>query len=239
VAFEMPFIKEINSGEGSKKSAMERINILIADDHPIVREGISARLARKADCFVVGEANNGLEAVRAAASLKPEVVIMDIMMPQMDGILATEHIKKAAPGIKVIILSMHKRKEYIMRAFQAGADGYILKENISKEIVDAVKSVLKGERYICHSISQHLAEEYIHLTENDQFNPLNMLSLREKEVLKMLVEGMQNREIAEALFITTSTVKTHRNKVMQKLGVHDLAGLVRFAVQNGFLNSSE
>jgi DNA-binding NarL/FixJ family response regulator len=218
---------------------MEIINILIADDHPIVREGISARLSRQADCLMVGEANNGLEAVSAAASLKPDIVIMDIMMPQMDGILATEHIKKSAPGIKIIILSMHKRKEYIMRAFQAGADGYILKENVSKEIVDAVKSVLKGERYICHAVSQYLAEEYIHLTGNDRLSPLNTLTLREKEVLTMLVQGMQNREIAEALFISISTVKTHRNNLMQKLGVHDLACLVRFAVQHGFLNSSE
>ena len=225
--------------EGSSKSAVESIKVLIADDHPIVREGISARLSRKFDCIVVGEANNGLEAVSAAATLKPDIIIMDIMMAKMDGILATEHIKKTAPGIKVIILSMHKRKEYILRAFQAGADGYILKENISKEVVDAVKSVLKGERYICHSVSQHLAEEYIHMTGNDRLNPLNTLSLREKEVLKMLVGGRQNREIAEALFITTSTVKTHRNNVMQKLGVHDLAGLVRFAVKNGFLHSSE
>jgi len=225
--------------EGSSKSAVESIKVLIADDHPIVREGVSARLSRKSDCIVVGEANNGLEAVSAAATLKPDIIIMDIMMAKMDGILATEHIKKTAPGIKVIILSMHKRKEYILRAFQAGADGYILKENISKEVVDAVKSVLKGERYICHSVSQHLAEEYIHMTGNDRLNPLNTLSLREKEVLKMLVEGRQNREIAEALFITTSTVKTHRNNVMQKLGVHDLAGLVRFAVKNGFLHSSE
>ena len=216
---------------------MKKIRILIADDHPIVREGISARLSKEPHYVIVGEASDGMEALKKVSQLKPDIVIMDIMMPHMDGILATEHIKKSAPQIKVIILSMHKRQEYALRAFQAGADGYVLKENASKEIVNAIKSVFGGKRYICPSIAHYLAEEYIQSSKVNSFNPFDSLSLREKEVLRLLVEGKTNKEIAEILFITNSTVKTHRYKIMQKLAVHDLASLVRFAIQNGFVKS--
>jgi two-component system response regulator NreC len=134
-------------------------------------------------------------------------------------------------------LSMHKRQEYALRAFQAGADGYVLKENASKEIVHALKSVFGGKRYICPSIAHYLAEEYIQSSKVNSFNPFDSLSLREKEVLRLLVEGKPNTEIAEILFITNYTVKTHRHKIMQKLAVHDLASLVRFAIQNDFVKS--
>jgi len=217
---------------------MKRVNILIADDHPIFRDGIVARLSEKANYNVVGEANNGREAVSAAAKLRPDIVIMDIMMPEMDGIHATEHIKKVSPKIKVIIISMHKKKEYIQRAFQSGADGYILKENTALEVTNAINSVIKGKRYVCNTVSQYLADEYIKLIVSDQFNPLKKLSLREKEILKMLAEGQGNHEISDALCISPSTVKSHRSKVMKKLGIHDLAGLVRFAVKTGFLSTS-
>ena len=168
---------------------MKKIRILIADDHPIVREGISARLSKEPHYVIVGEASDGMETVKKVSQLKPDIVIMDIMMPHMDGILATEHIKKSAPQIKVIILSMHKRQEYALRAFQAGADGYVLKENASKEIVNAIKSVFGGKRYICPSIAHYLAEEYIQSSKVNSFNPFDSLSLREKEVLRLLVEG--------------------------------------------------
>ncbi len=216
---------------------MKKIRILIADDHPIVREGISAKLSKEPHYVVVGEASDGMEALKKVSQLKPDIVIMDIMMPLMDGILATEHIKKSTPQIKVIILSMHKRQEYALRAFQTGADGYVLKENASKEIVNAIKSVFGGKRYICPSIAHYLAEEYIQSSKVNSFNPFDSLSLREKEVLRLLAEGKKNKEIADILFITNYTVKTHRHNIMQKLAVHDLASLVRFAIQNDFVKS--
>ena len=218
---------------------MEKVKILIADDHPLMRNGIKARISNEPDYSLVGEAGNGVEVIEKVLQLKPDIVIMDIVMPRMDGILATEQIKKSSPQTKVIILSMYKQAEYAYRAFHAGAEGYMLKENISDELIKAISYVREGKRYICPIIAEYFAEEYIQHSIINSSDPFYSLSLREKEVLRLIVEGKTNRKIAENLFISISTVKSHRHSIMKKLGVHDIASLTKLAVEKGFITSTE
>ena len=218
---------------------MEKVRILIADDHPIVRDGLKAIISNINDFLLVGEAGDGAEVCEKVLQLKPDVVIMDIVMPRMDGILATEYIKKSSSRTKVIILSMHKQKEYALRAFRAGADGYVLKELVSKELLNAINRVRGGERFVCPSIAEYLIDEYVQTHKTESSDPFDSLSLREKEVLQFVIGGKTNREIADSLCISHATVKTHRNAVMKKLEVHDVASLTRLAIKKGIIDSTE
>ena len=218
---------------------MEKIKVLIVDDHPIVRDGIKAILSQEADYEVVGEAGDGKEAVEKVSQLKPDVIIMDIVMSPVDGLLATERIKKARPGAKVIILSMHKQKEYALRAFRSGAEGYVLKDLVSEELIQALHTIREGKNFVCTGVAEYFVEEYIQHPQIDSDNPAHVLSLREQEVLRLILDGKTNTEIAAALFISRATVKTHRNAIMHKLNVHDVASLTRLAVQKGFIDPAE
>jgi two-component system response regulator NreC len=218
---------------------MDKIKVLIADDHPIVRAGIRALLSNEPDYEVVGEADDGSEAVDKASQLSPDVVIMDIVMSPMDGILATERIKKTRPKTKVIVLSMYKQKEYVLRAFRAGAEGYMLKDIISEELLNALHCIKEGKRYVCPSIAEYFVEEYLDYSQKESDNPFDSLSLREQEVLHHILEGRPNSEIAKTLFISLATVKTHRNSIMHKLDVHDVASLTRLAVQYSFIDPAD
>lgn len=213
------------------------IQVIIADDHAIIRDGLRAILDAQPDIQVVGDASDGREAVQLAAKLKPDLVILDISMPVMNGIEAMEEILLQNPRCKVIILSMHATSEYILRAFQAKANGYLLKESAGKEVVDAVRSVYSGQRYLSQKVSDRMIDEFIRMQEQGTVSqPLENLSLREREVLQLVVEGRSSAEIAGELGLSIKSVETYRSRLMQKLGISDLPGLVKFAIRQGLIS---
>jgi DNA-binding NarL/FixJ family response regulator len=213
------------------------INIVLADDHTIVRDGLRVFLELQSDIKVVGEATNGREAVRQVKDLLPDIVIMDITMPELNGIDATQQIIDLHTKVKVIILSMQSSSEHIFRALKAGASGYLLKESAGKEVVEAVRTVTGGKRYLSPSISETLVQDYIQVRQSsEERSPLESLSEREREILQLVINGRSSAEIADQLFLSPKTVDTYRSRMMKKLGVADLAGLIKFAVMNGLSN---
>lgn len=210
------------------------ITVFIADDHAVVRDGLTFMLSAQPDIDVIGDAADGNYAVQQVKKLKPDVVIMDINMPELNGIEATHQIRQVSPSSQVIILSMYATNEHIFQALQAGVCGYLLKETAGVEIVDAVRTVHAGRRYLSEKISEKMIDDYLHLREDvGTRSPLERLSPREREVLQLVVEGMTSAEIAEILFLSPKTVDTYRSRLMQKLGVNDLPMLVKFAIQHG------
>lgn len=210
------------------------IKVFIADDHAMVREGLRLILEAERDLSVIGEAADGRQAVRLIQRLAPDVVIMDIAMPILNGIEATEQILNSKTFTQIIILSMHATKEHIFRALEAGAKGYLLKESAGKELVKAIRAVYAGNRFLSDRISQTVIEDYIHQrTADSEESPIKRLSPREREVLQLVVEGKTSAEIASNLFLSPKTVETYRSRLMHKLGIKDLPGLVKFAIQHG------
>jgi DNA-binding NarL/FixJ family response regulator len=210
------------------------IKVFIADDHAMVREGLRLILEAERDISVIGEAADGRQAVRLIQRLAPDVVIMDIAMPILNGIEATEQILNSKTFTQIIILSMHASKEHIFRALEAGAKGYLLKESAGKEMVKAIRAVYAGNRFLSDRISQTVIEDYIHQRIADsEESPIKRLSPREREVLQLVVEGKTSAEIASNLFLSPKTVETYRSRLMHKLGIKDLPGLVKFAIQHG------
>jgi DNA-binding NarL/FixJ family response regulator len=207
------------------------IRVLVADDHAVVRDGLRALLDLQKDISVIGDATDGRQAVSEAERLRPDVVVMDITMPELNGIEATERICKAHPGVRVLMLSMHASTEYIYRALQAGAQGYLLKESAAVEVVDAVRALYAGRRYFSHKISDMLVDDYVR--EHRPVSPLESLSLREREILQLIVEGKTNAEVAAQLSLSVKTVETYRSRLMHKLRIGDLPALVKFAIQHG------
>ncbi|MFQ5579993.1 MAG: response regulator [Nitrospiria bacterium] len=218
---------------------MKKTTLLIVDDHPIYREGVTAIISKQPDYKKVGEAEDGKEALEKVLRIKPDIVIMDVVMPRIDGLLATEMIKKSAPKTKILILSMYQQKEYIFRAFRSGADGYISKSNRFDELLFALKQVRTGRRYASPLIADFLLEEYCQAKKSFHYNLIDSLSLREKEILRFIVEGESSREISELLCLSLATIKTHRNTIMKKLDVHNLASLTRYCLEKGVVCSSE
>lgn len=210
------------------------ITIMLADDHAIVREGLRFLLEAQPDMEIVCEVANGRDAVERAAELTPDVAIMDVTMPGLNGIEACLMIRECSPETAVIILSMHSTSEHIFRALQAGALGYLLKESAPPQVVDAVRAVHGGRRYLSPSIMDTLAEDYVHQRSiADAESPLARLSPREREVLQLVVEGCSSAEIARIVHLSPKTVETYRSRLMSKLGVTDLIALVKFAIQHG------
>ena len=210
------------------------ITVFLADDHRMVREGFRLLLETQSDIKVIGEAGNGREAVRQAIKLAPDIILMDIAMPELNGIEATKQIIEARSTAKIIILSMYSTTQHIFQALKAGAKGYILKESAGDDIIKAVRTVHSGQTFLCDEITEMVVGDYIEKREsaaND--DPLSRLSTREREVLQLLVEGKSNTKIAELLFLSQKTVETYRSHLMQKLGISDLPGLVKFAIQQG------
>lgn len=206
------------------------IRVILADDHAVVRNGLQLLLEIQPDIQVIGEAENGRAAVRYAQILQPDVVVMDIAMADMNGIEATRQIRASAPATQVVILSMYSTEEHIVRAFKAGALGYVIKESAGNDVVAALRAVCAGQSYISGKITMSiLATGGI---EHRQ-SPLDRLSSREREVLQLLVEGKSSAEIADILALSPKTIETYRSRLMQKLGINNIPGLVKFALQHG------
>ena len=210
------------------------IAVFIADDHTVVRDGLRLLIETQSDMKVVSEASNGREAARQVLRTSPDVVIMDLAMPELNGIEATRQIRENCPATKVIILSMHSSSEHIFQALKAGAHGYLLKESAGMEVISAIRVVHSGKRYLSEKIGDQMIDEYIHNREIvETGSPLSKLSTREREILQLVVEGKSSADIGRTLFISPKTVETYRSRLMQKLGISDLAGLIRFAMQHG------
>jgi DNA-binding NarL/FixJ family response regulator len=207
------------------------ITVLIADDHAVIRDGLRLLLEGQADLRVVGQVADGREAVREALRLQPDVVIMDLAMPLLNGIDATTLILEKCEATRVVILSMHSTVEHVYRALQAGATGYLRKESAGSEVVDAVRAVHAGRRYLSQKITETVVDEYIRKRAVE--SPLESLSMREREILQLIVEGHSGVDIARLLSLSPKTVDTYRSRMMAKLGVADLASLVKFAIQHG------
>jgi len=211
---------------------MKRIRILLVDDHAVVRQGFKMILAEQPDMEIVGEAGNGREALALAESLKPDIVVMDVAMPELNGIEATRRMGESVPHTRVVALSMHKDSVYVREILRAGARGYLLKDSVAADLVSAVRSVARGEGYISPQVSHAVLDDYRrHVT-----NPIDTLTSREREVLQMLAEGKTNKEIAVILNLSVYTVDAHRGRIMEKLNLHSINELVRFAVRNGLID---
>jgi len=216
---------------------MKKLRILLADDHIVMRTGLRALLERQPDLEVVGESENGRETVGLAASLRPDVVVMDVGMPVLNGIEATEMIVNQCPTVAVVILSMHADESYVMRALKAGARGYLLKDSAAADLIGAIQATSQGKSFFSPKVSRILAEDYVRvLKQKGAVDTYDLLTSREREILQLLAEGKTNKEVATALNISPYTVETHRGHILQKLDLHNSAELVLYAVRKGIIS---
>jgi len=212
------------------------LRILIVEDHTLFRAGLRMLLAQDADFEVVGEADNGRDAIRAVGELKPHVVMMDLTMPGMNGMEAMADIKRRYPETRILVVTLHKTEEFIFASLRAGADGYILKQATHEELRAAIRSVAIGKAYLSREVSVKVANGCRNTSDATALHSLwDTLTHREREVLKLVAEGRSNKEMAEFLFLSVKTVEKHRSKLMSKLGVHNAAGLTAFAIEKGLL----
>lgn len=216
---------------------MGRLRLLLGDDHRILRHGLRKILEEKPEFQVVGEAGDGREAVKMAAALLPDVAILDIAMPLLNGIEATRQILRRVPSCKVLILSMHADEPYIARALQAGARGYLLKDSASTDLLRAVSAVASGKAFFSAVISQAMIDDYVRRVADASIqDPYETLSEREREIFQLIAEGHSNKDVALILSISPATVETHRAHILQKLDVHNTAELVLYAVRKGVIS---
>ncbi len=211
---------------------MAKIKILVVDDHALMRDGISALLGLYEGIEVVGEASEGKEAIEKTQELAPDVIIMDIAMPGMEGLEATRRIMKRNPKVKVLVLTQHDNREYILSAIKAGAAGYVPKKALGSELVSAIRTVYQGDSFLYPSAATALIQDYLHLVEEE---PYDSLTGREREILKLIAEGHTSREIADTLFISLKTVQGHRTKIMKKLDLHNRTELIKYAMRKGLV----
>ena len=214
----------------------KKYEIVIAEDHTILREGLRALLSSHPDFEVVGEAEDGREAIRRVEKLMPDLVLMDLSMPRMNGLEAIKEIKKRSPEIKIIALTVHKTEEYILATLQAGADGYALKDSTHSELVMAIEQVLEGNSYLSPDISGKVIEGYLEGRKTlKATSAWDTLTQREREILKLIAEGYKNREVADYLCISLKTVEKHRANLMKKLDLHNTAALTACAIEKGLV----
>ena len=217
---------------------MRSTRILLVDDHQLVRAGLRALIENLSGLEIVGEAGDGREALRLAATLQPDLVLMDVLMPELDGVDAAARLAAVAPGARTVILSMNAGAECVLRALQAGAAGYLLKNISPAELELALRAVARGETYLSPAVSKHVIEGYVRRADVP-LNPLDRLTPRQREVLQLIAEGATTKEIAHKLDISQKTAETHRTQLMQELDIHDIAGLVRFAIRTGLVSADE
>jgi two-component system nitrate/nitrite response regulator NarL len=208
------------------------IRLLLADDHPVVRKGLCAVLSRQRNVEVVGEAADGRDAIRKAKELLPDLVLMDVDMPCLNGLAAAEILRKDLPKIKVLILSMHGNSEFVVRLIQSGACGYVLKDASTDELLQAIERVQAGETYFSPDVARAALNQFVRGSGDEPRQP--QLTVREREVLIAIAEGLSNKEIASRLGVGVRTVETHRERIMRKLNIHSIAGLTRYAILKGF-----
>jgi len=218
----------------SATKADPKIRILLADDHQVLRSGLRALLNMEPDFDVVGEASNGVEAVKLAETLRPDIIVMDVSMPEMDGLKAAEEIQSLGLQAKIVILTVHADEQYLFQTLKAGASGFVHKSSADSELIDAIRTANRGDVFLYPSAIKKLLEEYLRgeSRESDDKDPLTN---REREVLKATVEGYTNNEIAEQLVISPKTVDTYRQRIMEKLNLHHRSELIRYALKRGYL----
>ena len=216
---------------------MKKLRILLADDHVVMRKGLRALLERQSNLEVVGESENGSQTIDLAASLIPDVVVMDVGMPVLNGIEATKTIVAQNPQISVVILSMHVDESYVMRALKAGARGYLLKDSAPADLMSAIRAVSQKKSFFSPKVSHILAEDYVRvLKQKGAVDSYDLLTTREREILQLIAEGSSNKEIAAALNISPYTVETHRSHILEKLNLHNPAELILYAVRKGIIS---
>jgi two-component system response regulator NreC len=222
---------------GELKVMSQKVRIVIAEDYTILREGLRSLLSSNPIFEIVGEAEDGREAIRCVEKFKPDLILTDLSMPRMNGMEAIKEIKKESPATKVLVLTVHRAEEYILATFRAGADGYILKDSTHSELVMAVKKVLSGKHYISPEISEKVIEGYLEGKKTlKSRTSWETLTQREREILKLIAEGYKNKKIAEDLCISVKTVEKHRANLMEKLDLHNIQALTTFAIERGLVS---
>ncbi len=216
---------------------MKKLRILLADDHVVMRTGLRALLERQSNLEVVGECENGRDTINLVASVKPDVVVMDVGMPVLNGIEATKTIVTEHPTVAVVILSMHADESYVMRALKAGARGYLLKDSAPADLLGAIQAVSQNKSFFSPKVSRILAEDYVRiLKQKGGVDSYDLLTTREREILQLIVEGNANKEVATSLNISPYTVETHRKHILEKLNLHNPAELILYAVRKGIIS---
>jgi len=210
---------------------MKKARVLLVDDHAILREGIKALLEKQENIEVVAEAANGREAVSKVVQFHPDVVVLDISMPLMDGLEATRQMKRESPDVKILVLTMHDDEEYFFQLLRAGASGYVTKRAVSRDLVSAIEAVYRGESFFCPSMARSLLSNYLRLARNIEHIEQEELTPREREIVKLIAEGHTNQQIAALLHRSVKTIESHRANILRKLGIHDSTGLVKYAVR--------
>jgi DNA-binding NarL/FixJ family response regulator len=214
----------------------QKVRIVIAEDHTILREGLRSLLSADPNFEIVGEAEDGREAIRCVEKLKPDLILTDLSMPRMNGMEAIKEIRRISPVTKILVLTVHKAEEYILSTFRAGANGYLLKDSTHAELVMAVKKVLSGKQYISPEISEKVIEGYLEGKKTlKSRTSWETLTQREREILKLIAEGYKNKEIADDLCISVKTVEKHRANLMEKLDLHSIQALTAFAIEKGLV----
>ena len=212
------------------------LTLMLVDDHPIIRTGLRNTLESDDNYQIIGEAGNGMEACQLVEQLKPDILLLDWVMPGMNGLTVLNHVRQSSPQTRVIIISMYKNEAYVLQALRAGAQGYILKDSLPGEVLSAVRDVSEGRRFLSAALSEVLINSYIHKTEETALDPYDTLTLREREVLNFVAEGHTNADIASWLSISARTVEVHRSNLMRKLGLHSHKDIIRYALKRGLIN---
>jgi DNA-binding NarL/FixJ family response regulator len=220
---------------------MQTYKVFLADDHTLVRAGIRSLLEAIHGFEVIGESDNGRDALKLIEEHRPDIVLLDIAMPELNGLEAASRLNRDHPEISVIILSMHSNEEYVLQALRAGASGYLLKDSAPTELELALRSVARGETYLSPSISKHVVDDYLRRVSNknvDQIKEsgIQELTPRQREILQLIAEGNSTKEIAQKLIVSVKTIESHRIQLMERLGIHDIAGLVRYAIRMGIVS---
>ena len=230
-------MQDDNLPEALSFKVTKLIKILLADDHEVVRKGLKALLSAEPDFDILGEAGDGIDTIELVSKLQPDILVLDLMMPGMNGLEVTRRLSKKNPEVGIIILSMHSNEAYVLEALRSGAKAYILKESPPEELILGIREVVAGHQYLSSPLSEKSIDSYTQKAENSNNEPFSTLTAREREILLLIAQGRSNSEIADELSISARTVETHRTNLMHKLGLHNHAQLMQFAIRKGIMTS--